>query len=191
MYVNKVQNILELIFEMCHFSFFYTPLIFNASQMVWTLVKTWYFSIRLVCCTQCIVGSRPLFPQWSHHVYPQFLPGSHPNSSQTPNSQYPSSQGTPTGLGSGPAKAHHYHHRPYLSQHQHCKLSANHHEFNHVNNNTHAHVRVGNIYHRGHNINSGKRSLVTNKTRFCTRTVLSIFLSNWNTFSIHIIDFTI
>lgn len=24
-------------------------------------------------------ASRPLFPQWSHHVYPQFLPGSHPN----------------------------------------------------------------------------------------------------------------
>ncbi|KOB68398.1 Neurobeachin [Operophtera brumata] len=23
-------------------------------------------------------GSRPLFPQWSHHVYPQFLPGGHP-----------------------------------------------------------------------------------------------------------------
>ncbi|XP_061716783.1 neurobeachin isoform X9 [Cydia pomonella] len=23
-------------------------------------------------------GSRPLFPQWSHHVYPQFLPGAHP-----------------------------------------------------------------------------------------------------------------
>ncbi|XP_058444135.1 neurobeachin isoform X3 [Malaya genurostris] len=24
-------------------------------------------------------SNRPLFPQWSHHVYPQFLPGSHPN----------------------------------------------------------------------------------------------------------------
>ncbi|XP_072375974.1 uncharacterized protein, partial [Diabrotica undecimpunctata] len=24
-------------------------------------------------------SARPLFPQWSHHVYPQFLPGSHPN----------------------------------------------------------------------------------------------------------------
>ncbi|GLH11169.1 Lipopolysaccharide-responsive and beige-like anchor protein [Gryllus bimaculatus] len=24
-------------------------------------------------------GARPLFPQWSHHVYPQFLPGTHPN----------------------------------------------------------------------------------------------------------------
>lgn len=25
-----------------------------------------------------VAGSRPLFPQWSHHVYPQFLPGGHP-----------------------------------------------------------------------------------------------------------------
>lgn len=29
-------------------------------------------------------SARPLFPQWSHHVYPQFLPGSHPNH-QNPN----------------------------------------------------------------------------------------------------------
>lgn len=32
------------------------------------------------CCLHGQEGSaRPLFPQWSHHVYPQFLPGSHPN----------------------------------------------------------------------------------------------------------------
>nr|CAD7455504.1 unnamed protein product [Timema tahoe] len=30
-------------------------------------------------------GARPLFPQWSHHVYPQFLPGSHPNSVPPPH----------------------------------------------------------------------------------------------------------
>lgn len=29
-------------------------------------------------------SNRPLFPQWSHHVYPQFLPGSHPNHQQNP-----------------------------------------------------------------------------------------------------------
>uniref|UniRef100_A0A182N1I2 Neurobeachin n=1 Tax=Anopheles dirus TaxID=7168 RepID=A0A182N1I2_9DIPT len=28
-------------------------------------------------------SQRPLFPQWSHHVYPQFLPGSHPNHQPT------------------------------------------------------------------------------------------------------------
>ncbi|XP_029053579.2 neurobeachin isoform X10 [Osmia bicornis bicornis] len=30
-------------------------------------------------------GGRPLFPQWSHHVYPQFLPGSHPNANANAN----------------------------------------------------------------------------------------------------------
>ncbi|CRK90982.1 CLUMA_CG004671, isoform B, partial [Clunio marinus] len=29
-------------------------------------------------------SQRPLFPQWSHHVYPQFLPGSHPNHQAPP-----------------------------------------------------------------------------------------------------------
>ncbi|CAO1410709.1 unnamed protein product [Diamesa hyperborea] len=35
-------------------------------------------------------SNRPLFPQWSHHVYPQFLPGSHPNhqTSQTMQQQH-------------------------------------------------------------------------------------------------------
>ena len=30
--------------------------------------------------------NRPLFPQWSHHVYPQFLPKSHPQSPNNSNS---------------------------------------------------------------------------------------------------------
>ena len=29
-------------------------------------------------------SQRPLFPQWSHHVYPQFLPGTHPNHQAPP-----------------------------------------------------------------------------------------------------------
>ncbi|XP_072155979.1 neurobeachin isoform X4 [Bemisia tabaci] len=33
-------------------------------------------------------GGRPLFPQWSHHVYPQFLPNSHPNSLPHPNTHH-------------------------------------------------------------------------------------------------------
>lgn len=32
-------------------------------------------------------SQRPLFPQWSHHVYPQFLPGSHPNHQPPSNAQ--------------------------------------------------------------------------------------------------------
>ncbi|KPJ14705.1 Neurobeachin [Papilio machaon] len=30
-------------------------------------------------------GTRPLFPQWSHHVYPQFLPGGHPHAHRHPH----------------------------------------------------------------------------------------------------------
>lgn len=39
-------------------------------------------SVHLSLCPLSLsnntAGSRPLFPQWSHHVYPQFLPGGHP-----------------------------------------------------------------------------------------------------------------
>ncbi|XP_060530790.1 neurobeachin isoform X11 [Cylas formicarius] len=34
-------------------------------------------------------STRPLFPQWSRHVYPQFLPGSHPNSVPPRHKLYP------------------------------------------------------------------------------------------------------
>lgn len=37
-------------------------------------------NIVILCGTEG--SARPLFPQWSHHVYPQFLPGSHPNATQ-------------------------------------------------------------------------------------------------------------
>lgn len=34
---------------------------------------------RLAFCLSLVgSGTRPLFPQWTHHVYPQFLPGGHP-----------------------------------------------------------------------------------------------------------------
>lgn len=33
-------------------------------------------------------GPRPLFPQWSRHVYPQFLPNSHPNAPVLKNSDF-------------------------------------------------------------------------------------------------------
>ncbi|KAI8441185.1 hypothetical protein MSG28_009418 [Choristoneura fumiferana] len=34
-------------------------------------------------------GARPLFPQWSHHVYPQFLPGAHPAHRHPPHPSHP------------------------------------------------------------------------------------------------------
>lgn len=39
--------------------------------------------IKFVLCPDCH-GTRPLFPQWSHHVYPQFLPPSHSIDPQMP-----------------------------------------------------------------------------------------------------------
>lgn len=52
-------------------------------------------SSSLVDLTRAVESSaRPLFPQWSNHVYPQFLPGSHPN-------HHPQQQ-TPGGGGSSP-----------------------------------------------------------------------------------------
>jgi len=42
--------------------------------------------LLLVLFSCCLIegGARPLFPQWSHHVYPQFLPGSHPDAAPAP-----------------------------------------------------------------------------------------------------------
>nr|CAD7592143.1 unnamed protein product [Timema genevievae] len=59
-------------------------------------------------------GARPLFPQWSHHVYPQFLPGSHPNSVPPP---------------------HPHSHQPFL-RHRNPFLK-NYHNNNNNNNNNH------------------------------------------------------
>ncbi|XP_055616810.1 neurobeachin isoform X5 [Toxorhynchites rutilus septentrionalis] len=45
-------------------------------------------------------SNRPLFPQWSHHVYPQFLPGSHP--SHQSSSSLVTNAGSATIGGQGP-----------------------------------------------------------------------------------------
>lgn len=119
-------------------------------------------------CT-ILASSRPLFPQWSHHVYPQFLPGSHPNASQ--NTQYPSNHNSPNiaDTRSSNLKHSHHHHRNYANvpsqqqtQHHHYKM-ANHH-INHSNynnnmNNNMQYSRLGN-YHRGHSMNSGNFELL-------------------------------
>lgn len=57
------------------------------SNRIKTIIKlpisiAWYRKTKTpLACRNCIIetSARPLFPQWSHHVYPQFLPGSHPN----------------------------------------------------------------------------------------------------------------
>lgn len=65
-------------------------------------------------------SARPLFPQWSHHVYPQFLPGSHPNA------------------------APHYNY----SRHRHSYIK--HHYNHNLNNNHHSHHHNHKIDHRYH-----------------------------------------
>ncbi|XP_057661633.1 neurobeachin isoform X4 [Diorhabda carinulata] len=64
-------------------------------------------------------SARPLFPQWSHHVYPQFLPGAHPN-----------------------AVAHNNYvrHRHSYAKH-HYNLNNNHHSHHHNHKNDHRFYR--------------------------------------------------
>lgn len=72
--------------------------------------------------------SRPLFPQWSHHVYPQFLPGSHPNAVSV---------------------AHHRHH----AQTQRNNAAFYKQSTNYNNNNNHHHYH----YHHHNNVHHGQR----------------------------------
>ncbi|KAL1489961.1 hypothetical protein ABEB36_013884 [Hypothenemus hampei] len=80
-------------------------------------------------------SARPLFPQWSHHVYPQFLPGSHPNAV----SQH--------------ASVNHHQHHQHAMRHRTTSSSSSYHSYpknNHhynLNNNHHSH------YHHLHNHN--------------------------------------
>ncbi|XP_059616700.1 neurobeachin isoform X3 [Phlebotomus argentipes] len=57
-------------------------------------------------------SARPLFPQWSHHVYPQFLPGSHPNHQSLP----PPSQNS---------QQHQGQHLTHQTQHNHLHHNSN------------------------------------------------------------------
>lgn len=62
-------------------------------------------------------SQRPLFPQWSHHVYPQFLPGSHPNH-----------QGPPQVV---IQQQHHQHYHQQMQQQHHLSNANN----NYINSN--------------------------------------------------------
>ncbi|XP_055524879.1 neurobeachin isoform X3 [Wyeomyia smithii] len=52
-------------------------------------------------------SNRPLFPQWSHHVYPQFLPGSHPNHQSTSSSSSLAAAAAAAAGASGPTAPSH------------------------------------------------------------------------------------
>ncbi|KAH1026810.1 hypothetical protein HUJ05_000428 [Dendroctonus ponderosae] len=73
-------------------------------------------------------SARPLFPQWSHHVYPQFLPGSHPNAVS---------------------------HTNYMRHRHHSYPKHNHYN---LNNNHHSHYHNHKIDHRYHRNSLGTRT---------------------------------
>ncbi|OXU29413.1 hypothetical protein TSAR_000567 [Trichomalopsis sarcophagae] len=114
-------------------------------------------------------GGRPLFPQWSHHVYPQFLPGSHPNANANANhhvSQHhhehtpASEQALRRGRrqpNNPSAAAGYYIPNHYSNHHNYHSNNYNyhrHHHYHHHNNNNHHHAlqkhidQPRNIYHR-------------------------------------------
>ncbi|XP_034937724.1 neurobeachin isoform X3 [Chelonus insularis] len=82
-------------------------------------------------------GGRPLFPQWSHHVYPQFLPGSHPNANANVNANHHMSQ--------------HYHQHPLPTvRHSNRQPPSNYYIPNHHNNHYNNHHPNNYNYHRHH-----------------------------------------
>ncbi|XP_031781588.1 neurobeachin isoform X6 [Nasonia vitripennis] len=114
-------------------------------------------------------GGRPLFPQWSHHVYPQFLPGSHPNANANANHhvsqhhhEHPpaSEQALRRGrrqANNPSAAAGYYIPNHYSNHHNYHSNNYNyhrHHHYHHHNNNNHHHAlqkhidQPRNIYHR-------------------------------------------
>lgn len=101
-------------------------------------------------------SNRPLFPQWSHHVYPQFLPGSHPNHQQAPQVVI--------------QQQHHQHYYQMAAQQQqlHHMSNANNNNYispnavannspvlhnNHIMNNNHQHL------HQSYSLGSGGQML--------------------------------
>ncbi|XP_015604572.1 neurobeachin isoform X4 [Cephus cinctus] len=110
-------------------------------------------------------GGRPLFPQWSHHVYPQFLPGSHPNANANANananyhiSQHHHQHPLPAARHSNRQPPSSYylpnHHSNHYNHHSNNYNYHRHHHYHHHNNNNHHHTlqkhidQPRNLYHR-------------------------------------------
>ncbi|XP_043498215.1 neurobeachin isoform X10 [Polistes fuscatus] len=96
-------------------------------------------------------GGRPLFPQWSHHVYPQFLPGSHPNANANANananhhiSQHHHQHPLPAARHSNRQPPSSYylpnHHNNHYNHHPNNHNYHRHHHYHHHNNNNHHHT---------------------------------------------------
>ncbi|XP_054014665.1 neurobeachin isoform X6 [Hylaeus anthracinus] len=96
-------------------------------------------------------GGRPLFPQWSHHVYPQFLPGSHPNANANANvnanhhiNQHHHQHPLPAARHSNRQPPSNYylpnHHSNHYNHHPNNHNYHRHHHYHHHNNNNHHHT---------------------------------------------------
>ncbi|XP_032665465.1 neurobeachin isoform X5 [Odontomachus brunneus] len=96
-------------------------------------------------------GGRPLFPQWSHHVYPQFLPGSHPNANANANAnanhhinQHHHQHPLPAARHSSRQPPSNYylpnHHNNHYNHHPNNHSYHRHHHYHHHNNNNHHHT---------------------------------------------------
>jgi hypothetical protein len=92
-------------------------------------------------------SQRPLFPQWSHHVYPQFLPGSHPNHQAPPQVVI--------------QQQHHQHYHQQMQQQHHLSNANN----NYINSNAGLMSAASNgtdvspILHNNHIINNNHQHL--------------------------------
>ncbi|XP_043473809.1 neurobeachin isoform X2 [Leptopilina heterotoma] len=85
---------------------------------------------------------RPLFPQWSHHVHPQFLPGSHPNANANANVNANANA-------NHHISQHHHQHPLPAARHPNNRQLSNYCLSNHHNNH-HNHYPNNFNYHRYH-----------------------------------------
>lgn len=137
-------------------------------------------------------GGRPLFPQWSHHVYPQFLPGSHPNANANANAnanhhmnQHHHQHPLPAARHSNRQPPSNYylpnHHSNHYNHHPNNHNYHRHHHYHHHNNNNHHHTlqkhidQPRNLCHRNSGVGLQGNSIA--RTELCTTECSSLVFS--------------
>lgn len=112
-------------------------------------------------------SQRPLFPQWSHHVYPQFLPGTHPNHQAQPQVVI--------------QQQHHQHYHQQMQQQHHLSNANN----NYINSNagsmmnaTNSTSNISPILHNNHIINNNHQHLHQTNMNFGSGQMLNNEIQN-------------
>jgi hypothetical protein len=121
--------------------------------ILFAAVTRHHFTLLILFRSQSAMegSQRPLFPQWSHHVYPQFLPGTHP-----------SHQGAPQVV---IQQQHHQHYHQQMQQQHHLSNANN----NYINSNASMNNTSGNIspiLHNNHIINNNHQHLHQTNVNF-------------------------